>query len=170
MLLRAESSVEGNVIGPDGTPAHVTVALRSLDATVPSTVSHSGGTNSKGRFRIRRIVPGDYQLIAYSSSKNLYGCMPVTLRSGQNVVADLAVVSAGRLNVEASGLSRGQYRVVRIRSKRGHLLQQFTVHQSGSKRVLPPGSHAYEILDREERVVRSGTLVIGDEPGILHVD
>ncbi|MHC4078586.1 MAG: carboxypeptidase-like regulatory domain-containing protein [Planctomycetota bacterium] len=170
VLLRKESNVEGNVIGPDGTPAQVSVVLRPLDAAVPSTVYHSSGTSAKGRFKIRRIVPGDYQLMAYSSSKNLYGYMPVTLRSGQNVVADLAVVSAGRLNVEASGLSRGKYRVVRIRSQRGHLLQQFTVYQSGTKRVLPPGSHSYQILDRQERILRSGTLEIGAEPGILHVN
>ena len=115
-------------------------------------------------------MPGDYQVIAYSSSKNLYGCVRVALQSGPNVVPDLTVVAAGKLTVEASGLSRGQYRVVRIRSRRGHLLQQFTVSQSGTNRVLPPGSHAYEILDRQERVLRSGTLEIGDEPGILHVD
>ncbi len=170
VLLHAESKVEGKVVGPDGTPARVSVVLRSLDAAVPGTVSFSSGANAKGRFKIRRVVPGDYQLIAYSNSKNLYGCVRVALQSGPNVVPDLTVVAAGKLTVEASGLSRGQYRVVRIRSRRGHLLQQFTVSQSGTNRVLPPGSHAYEILDRQERVLRSGTLEIGDEPGILHVD
>jgi len=170
VLLQAEGKVEGQVLGPDGPVIAASIRLYPLDPQVPATQWFSGRTGKKGQFKLSRVAPGDYQLIAYHSSKQLHGLSTVNVQPGPTILAPIMLTAGtGKLVLEASGLQSGDSRHVRIRDHRGRSLYRVSISMYGTTLSLPPGSHRYEVLDRNEQVVQTGTVVIGTEPAVLHV-
>lgn len=169
VLLDSECKIQGQVVGPEGPLEGVSVRMYPLDPKAPANQRFRAGTDSKGEFEIDHLSTGDYHVVAGHREKRLYGLSRVTVRPGHNRLPPVTVAGAGKLVVEASTLPPGDWYYIRIGDLRGRVLHRRSFDLRGTSLVLPPGRHAYKIVDRQGQTIRTGTVMIGSEPVVLAV-